>query len=325
MKRIIHKLKHASRRVLHEGSRRHRGGPIPPAKWWKRWLWYAHPKRFKDFWLTPNGRRTALKLAGIWAGSVFILIAGLFLYFAKDLPSPGKVNSLTLKQTTRFYDRSGQHLLYEVFGDENRSVVELDQIAKPMQQATISVEDKDFYKHGAFSSLGIIRAAFNNLFNRQQGVQGGSTITQQYVKNALLSPERTFTRKIKELILSIQIEQLYNKDDIMELYLNEIPYGTLAYGSQAAAKTFFDKDASELTIDEAATLAALPRAPTYYSPYGQHTDDLIIRRNLIIDLMRDQGYITTEEADAAKSVDTVAKVNQDPNLYASIKAPLFVL
>lgn len=184
MKRIIHKLKHAGRKVVHGGEKRHLSGPIPPRKWWKRWLWYANPRRFKDFWLTQNGRRTALKLAGIWAGSIFILIAGLFLYFAKDLPSPGKVNSLTLKQTTRFYDRTGQTLLYEVYGDENRSVVDLDNISEHMRNATIAIEDKDFYRHGAFSSVGIIRAAFNNLFDRNN-VQGGSTITQQYVKKRL--------------------------------------------------------------------------------------------------------------------------------------------
>lgn len=284
-----------------------------------------NPRRFRDFWFTHEGRQAALKIIGVGAGSVFIVIAGLFLYFAKDLPSPGKVNSLSLKQTTRFYDRTGQTLLYEVYGDENRSVVELEKISKHMQNATIAIEDKDFYKHGAFSSLGILRAAINNLFNRESGIQGGSTITQQYVKNALLTPERTLTRKVKELILSIQIEQLYNKEDILELYLNEIPYGTQAYGVQAASKTYFNKTATELTLDEAALLAALPRATTYYSPYGQHLDELINRRNLIIDQMREQGYATGEEAEAAKALDTIAKVNTSPNLYADIKAPHFVL
>jgi len=297
----------------------------PPNKWWRRWLWYGNPQRFRDWWFTHEGKVAGLKIIGTTAGVAFIGIAGLFLYFAKDLPSPGKVNSLGLAQTTRFYDRSGQKLLYEVYGDKNRTVIDLNEMSDHVKHATIAIEDKDFYKHGAFSSFGLIRAAWNNVFQKDAVTQGGSTITQQYVKNALLSPERTFTRKIKELILSIQIEQLYNKDDILELYLNEIPYGTLAYGVQAASKTYFSKPAKDLTIDEAAMLAALPQAPTYYSPYGGHTDDLVNRRNLVIDSMREQGYITEEEATQAKGTDTLAKVNATPNLYRDITAPHFVL
>src|SRR3990167_10886873 len=127
MKKIIHKLKHV-RRHVHKAPVKASKAALSPAKWYRRWLWYLNPRRFKDFWFTREGGKTFLKIAGIWAGIFFIMIAGLFLYFAKDLPSPGKVNSLTLKQTTRFYDRTGKTLLYEVYGDENRSVVELDQI-----------------------------------------------------------------------------------------------------------------------------------------------------------------------------------------------------
>lgn len=297
----------------------------PPTTWHKRWVWYMSPRRFSDFWFTHEGKVAALKIAGVGAGVAFISIAGLFLYFAKDLPSPGKVNSLGLAQTTRFYDRTGQKLLYEVYGDKNRTVIDLNDMNDNIKHATIAIEDKDFYKHGAFSSFGILRAAINNVFKKSDNIQGGSTITQQYVKNALLSPERTFTRKIKELILSIQIEQLYSKDDILELYLNEIPYGTLAYGVQAASKTYFSKPAKDLTIDEAAMLAALPRAPSYYSPYGANTDDLKSRRDLVISQMQAQGYITEEQAKQAKAVDTLAKVNNTPNLYRDITAPHFVL
>lgn len=298
---------------------------VPPDLWWRRWLWYAHPKRFKDFWFTKPGLRAATRITGVMAGLAVLFVAGLFLYFSKDLPSPGQINARTLEQSTKFYDRTGQVMLYELYGDKNRSVVKLDVISDHLEHATIAVEDEDFYRHGAFSSIGIIRAAVNNVLNRENGVQGGSTITQQYVKNALLTGERTFTRKIKELILSIQIEQLYKKNDILELYLNEIPYGTLAYGAQAASKTFFDKDAKDLTIDEAAMLAALPRAPTFYSPYGENTADLTERQHTIINLMQEQGYITKEQADEAKKVDTLAKINPSPNLYADIKAPHFVL
>jgi membrane peptidoglycan carboxypeptidase len=319
------KRKHA-RKIHKEGQvTKGIGNKInPPKKWWRRWLWYSNPKRFSDFWFTKPGLKSALKIAAFGGGLGLLALTGLFLYFAKDLPSPGKINSLRLAQTTRFYDRTGKILLYEVHGDENRSVVKLDQISENMRNATIAIEDKDFYNHGAFSAIGIIRSAINNFLNREI-TGGGSTITQQYVKNALLSPEQTYTRKIKELILSVQIEQLYSKDDILELYLNEIPYGTQAYGAQAAAKTFFDKDANKLTIDEAALLAALPQLPSYYSPYGQHTDELVVRQHIIIDLMRDQGYINAEEAEKAKEVNTLKKINQNPSLYADIKAPHFVL
>ncbi|MBI4100975.1 penicillin-binding protein, partial [Candidatus Microgenomates bacterium] len=327
MRRVVRHLSTRLQRRTKGGqkSRTTASGLTIPTKWWRRWLWYVNPKRFRDFWFTKDGAKTAAKIAGIWAGIGFAMLLALFLYFAKDLPTPGQINSRLLAQTTRFYDRSGQTLLYEVHGDQNRTVVKLEDISPNMRNAAIAIEDKNFYRHGAFSSLSIIRAAVNNVLNRNQGVQGGSTITQQYVKNALLSPERTFTRKVKELILSIQIEQLYNKDDILELYLNEIPYGAQAYGAQAAAKTYFNKDAKDLTADEAALLAALPRAPTYYSPYGQHLDELFTRQDLILDLMHDQGYLNDQDWQAAKDTDTYAKVSEVPNLYANIKAPHFVL
>lgn len=295
-----------------------------PTKWYKRWVWYANPKRFRDFWFTKAGARTAMRLAGIWTLTGFALLVGLFLFFAKDLPNPNEINSKLLEQTTQFYDRTGEKVIYEVHGDKNRTSVDLDQISEHLKNATVAVEDKNFYRHGAFSSLGILRAAVNNVLNRDS-IQGGSTITQQYVKNALLSPERTFTRKVKELILSMQIEWSYSKEDILKLYLNEIPYGAQAYGAQAAAKTYFNKDASDLTPDEAAMLAALPRAPTYYSPYGDNVDELLTRQDLILDLMHEQGYIDEKTLTNAKKADTYAKVNDVPNLYANVTAPHFVL
>ncbi len=326
--RLLRIIKHPVRKLLGKSGRHVRRAPAGikiPQTWWKRWLWYINPKRFRDFWFTKYGGIAALKIIGIWFGIGVAFVAALFLYFAKDLPTPGQVNSRILAQTTRFYDRTGQHLLYEVHGDQNRTVIELENISPYIRNATVAIEDRNFYRHGAFSSLGILRAAINNVLNRDQQIQGGSTITQQYVKNALLSPERTFTRKVKELILSIQIEQLYAKEDILELYLNEIPYGAQAYGVQAAAKTYFSKDAKDLTADEAALLAALPKAPTYYSPYGEHLDELFARQDLILDLMRDQGLLSAEESEAAKQTDTYAKVNEVPDLYANVTAPHFVL
>lgn len=307
-------------------------GPIPrraPKQTLKRVLWYVHPQRFRDFWFTREGGKKVARVSATYGIAFMVFVAGLFIFFAKDLPSPGQINRRSLAQTTKFYDRTGEHLLYEVFGDQNRVIVDLQEISPHLRNATIAVEDKNFYNQGAFSSFAIIRAAINNglnkAFGREGRIQGGSTITQQYVKNALLSPERTFSRKIKELILAIQIEELYDKDDILGLYLNEIPYGALAYGGQAASQTFFSKDAKDLTIEEAAMLAALPRAPTYYSPYGQHADDLVARQQMIIDIMRQQGYISEEEAEQAKAVDIIARVNDNPNYFSDIRAPHFVL
>ena len=290
----------------------------------KRFFWYLNPHRFKDFWFTKQGFKKALKFSFIAFLVGLAAIVGVFAYVAKDLPSPGQINSRILAQTTKFYDRTGQHLLYEVFGDQNRSVVDLNDISDNLKNATISVEDKDFYHHNAFDVTGIIRAVWGEVTNNPS-LGGGSTITQQYVKNALLSPERSYVRKAKELILSIQIEQLYDKNDILELYLNEIPYGSTAYGAEAASKMYFSKDAKDLSIDEAAMLAALPQAPTYYSPYGENTDALVARQKIVIDKMQQQGYITQEEAEKAKSVDILAKVNDVPDMYKDIFAPHFTL
>ncbi|MEX0668247.1 MAG: PBP1A family penicillin-binding protein [Candidatus Saccharimonadales bacterium] len=301
------------------------GRITPPEVWWRRWLWYMHPRRFKDWWFTKPGAIAALRILGVAAGILLLLVIGLFLYFARDLPSPGQINAQALDQTTKFYDRSGEHLLYEVYGDENRTYIDLEDISENVINATIAIEDRNFYQQGAFSSLGILRAAIYNVLDVGNGLQGGSTITQQYVKNALLTPEQTISRKVKELILSMQIEQLYDKNDILELYLNEIGYGAQAYGAQAASQMYFSKDASDITLDEAALLAALPQAPTYYSPYGQNIEALEWRMDAVLDLMAEQGYITEEEATEAQEVDTLAKINATPNSFRNIKAPHFII
>lgn len=319
------KTKSRSTKKRKKPTKRSASGVTPPTIWYERWWWYMHPQRFRDWWFTRDGAMAALRIAGVAVGIVILAIVGLFLYFAKDLPSPGQINARRLEQTTRFYDRTGEHVLYEVYGDENRTYIDLEDMGDYVANATIAIEDRNFYNQGAFSSLGILRAAIYNVLNIDGARQGGSTITQQYVKNALLSTEQTFTRKIKELILSIQIEQLYEKDDILEMYLNEIGYGAQAYGVQAASQMYFSKEAKDLTLDEASLLAALPQAPTYYSPYGQNTDALSHRMNIVLDLMAEQGYITEEEADEAKSVDTLAKVNETPNAFRNIEAPHFVL
>lgn len=262
---------------------------------------FLTPTNFKRYWLNADGAKRAGKLVGAGILAMFLILA----YFAKDLPSPSKINARIGSQNTVFYDRTGQTKIFEVHGDKNRRVIDFQDMPESIKDATVAIEDKDFYKHGAFSVTGLGRA-FTGVIFRDPSKGGGSTITQQYVKNALLTPERTPTRKIKELILAFEIEQLYKKDDILKLYLNEIPYGSQAYGLESACRTYFpqnnknDKCAPNLTLSQSAVLAAIPQLPTYYSPYGQHRDALIARQHTVLDRMVEEKMITKEEGEAAK-------------------------
>ncbi len=275
------------------------------------------PKNVLAWAKTKQGRRTILGGIAIFLGIMLLL----FLWFSKDLPSPNKINARLNAQTTKIYASDEKTLLLEVYGDKNRSLIEFNEMPKSIKDATVAIEDKDFYKHGAFSVQGLFRAIYYTVFKRN--TQGGSTITQQYVKNALLTDERSLSRKIKELILAIEIEQLYKKDDILKLYLNEIPYGSTAYGIQAAAKTYFGKDAKDLTLSQSALLAAMPQAPSYYSPYGPNKAVLLRRQQRVLRNMAEQKFITQTQADAAIKEDVLAQlVPYRP--YANITAPHFV-
>ncbi len=262
-----------------------------------------------------------IKWSLIIAGAFAMLIIALFAYVAKDLPSSGNISKRHLVESTKIYDRTGQHILYEVHGEENRTVIPLDQIPMTVQQATLALEDQDFYKHFGIHPKAILRALLKDIIAFDT-VQGASTITQQFVKNSLLSPEQTPIRKIKEAILAIELEAAYSKDEILSFYLNEIPYGANAYGIEAAAQTFFGKSARDLTLDEAAVLAALPRGTTLYSPYGTRTDRLVGRKNYALDQMARLGYISSEEAEAAKNIDTLEKILPQKD---AIAAPHFVM
>lgn len=272
-------------------------------------------KNIKKFLFSKEG----MKKIGIAFAIFFGVVVALFGWYAKDLPTPNKINSQFQAQSTQIFDRNGK-LLYEVHGDKNRILVSTKDLPDYVKEASIAIEDKDFYKHSGFDIKGIIRATFVNVISKDTA-QGGSTITQQLIKNAILSSEKSFTRKIKEFILAVEIEQMYSKDDILQMYLNEIPYGSNAYGIQVAAKSYFNKDAKDLTLSEAATLAAMPKAPTYYSPYGQHKDELLARKDLVLDLMAKQGYIKKEEAENAKK----DKIAFSGKLYGNITAPHFVM
>jgi len=254
------------------------------------------------------------KIALWGAGTVLLVIILMFAWFAKDLPTPGKIRNLVSDGSTRLFDRNMKPL-YTISGDKKRITIEKEDIPEVVKQATIALEDKHFYEHHGLDFRGITRAL---LFGGSRG--GGSTITQQFVKNSLLSNKRSVVRKIKEAILAVELEALYSKEEILALYLNEIPYGGNNYGIEAASQSYFSKSAKDLTVAEAATLAALPQSPTTLSPYGQNVDRLIVRRDFAIDSMEDQGYITTEQADEAKAIEAKFSPRRD-----SITAPHFVL
>ena len=229
-----------------------------------------------------------------------LLALTTFAWFSRDLPRPDKIIDRSIAQSTKIFDRTGEHLLFEVHGAENRTVIKLEDIPEYIKWSTILVEDKKFYEHKGFDLKGIARAVVIDILTLSSA-QGGSTLTQQLIKNALLSNEKALSRKIKELVLAYQIERKFSKDQILQMYFNEIPYGSVAYGIQSASQYYFKKDAKNLTIAEGAALAALPKAPTFYSPYGPNKEALLGRKNLIIGLLEENGKITKEQADTARS------------------------
>lgn len=293
----------------------------------KRFLARFEPKRLYHYWFSRQGAIMALKIAGIGILAGFVLMVGMFAYFRKDLPNLKEISGTNLGGSISYYDKTGQTLLWEDYDAVKRIPVKDEQISKYMKQATIAIEDKDFYKHGGFDVRGIMRAGFNDVV-KKGSTQGGSTITQQLVKlTQNWSKDQTITRKIKELILAVELEREYSKQEILTGYLNAAPYGNVQYGVEVSARDYFQKSAKDLTIEESAFLAAIPKSPSFYSPYGPYyePDALIGRQHYIIDQMRAQGMITKSEADAAKKVDILAKIHEPTAKYAGIKAPYFVL
>jgi 1A family penicillin-binding protein len=265
--------------------------------------------------------KTVFKLAMILFIIGLVGMAGVFIYFSKDIPDPNKIADRSVAQSTKIYDRTGENLLYEIHGEEKRTVVKLDQVSQNLINATIAIEDQNFYKHYGIDFKGIVRAIYKDIASGEKA-QGASTITQQLIKNSILTTEKTFTRKIKEVILAIETEQKFSKDEILEMYLNQIPYGSNAYGIEAASRTFFGKSAKDLDIPEAALLAGLPKATTFYSPYGAHPEALEARYKNIINQMFKEGYISEEEKKNALEESVLARIKP---FEASIKAPHFVM
>jgi 1A family penicillin-binding protein len=253
---------------------------------------------------------------------VFVL-GGIFLLWASTLtmPTVDIIESQRIGNSTKIYDKTGEVLLYDMYQDVQRTYVPLEEMSDYVKHATIAIEDSGFYNHYGIEPLAIVRAVIRNLQDGDLlGGQGGSTITQQVVKNTLLVNEKKISRKLKEWVLAIKLERDLTKDEILELYLNEVPYGGTKYGIEEASQGFFGKPAKDLTIAESAYLAALPQAPTYYSPYGNNREALNERKNKVLREMYNSHYISEEEYEEAKNT----KIEFQPFSSGSIKAPHFV-
>lgn len=252
----------------------------------------------------------------IGTGILMVWIATL------DIPDLSSFEERQVQQSTKIYDRTGTVLLYDLHQDIRRTIVPYENISRHIKNATVAIEDDSFFQHYGIRPLRILKAVFDNLVSGDLlGGQGGSTITQQVVKNSVLVQEKSLARKIKEWILAIRLEQVLSKEEILGHYLNESPYGGTIYGVEEASLSFFGKHASDVTLAEAAYLASLPQLPTYYSPYGNHVDALEKRKNLVLERMLANDFITEEEYEQAKN----EVVEFKPQMTSGIRAPHFVM
>lgn len=298
----------------------------------KRFFYRMHPKRLWAYWFSKRGAMMALKVAGVAILLLALFIGGLFAYFRKDLDQirPGEIDKRVQTTVTTYLDRNN-NVLWEDKGDgDYKLVVKSEDLSDNLKKATVAIEDRDFFKHSGISVSGTVRAAFNNFTGGS--VQGGSTLTQQLVKQVFFADESGdrgisgIPRKIKELILSIEIERMYDKDQILTLYLNESPYGGRRNGAESGAQTYFGKSAKDLTLPEAALLAAIPNNPAVYDPYNiDGHEALIERQHLVLKDMKDVGYITQAQYDEAIKVPVLDSLQPQVSQYENIKAPHFVL
>lgn len=263
----------------------------------------------------PTKIRVAILIISLFAG-FFVYSLGLIIV-AHELPSPQNLTSTNSPLTTQIFDRNGK-LLYRIYDGKNRSLIEIDQLPKDLVNATIAIEDKNFWAHPGVDLFGITRAGVN--FFRGGDLQGGSTITQQLIKNTLLTPERTWKRKVKEIVLAFWAERVFSKKDILQMYFNEVPYGGPAWGIAAASETYFHKNVKDLTLAESSYLAGLPVSPTTFSPYGSHPEMAKSRQREVLRRMVEEGYITVSQADQAYNEPLEIK----PKLE-EIKAAHFVM
>jgi len=297
----------------------------------ERFFYRLNPKNLWKYWTSKEGGIMALKIVGITILTFVILIGALFIFFRKDLDAirPGELSKRIQTTATTYYDRNGNVLWVDTGESNYKLVVDDSGLSKYLKQATVAIEDKNFYSEGGISISGTFRAFINNLTGGS--TQGGSTLTQQLVKQVFFADQAQqrglagIPRKIKEIILAIEVERMYNKNQILDLYLNESPYGGRRNGAESASQTYFGKAAKDLSIAEAALLAAIPQDPSYFNPYNiSGHSALIDRQHTVLDNMVDQGYITKAQADTAKAYPVLDHITPEADQYANIKAPHFV-
>ncbi|MFH1946717.1 MAG: PBP1A family penicillin-binding protein [Candidatus Magasanikbacteria bacterium] len=277
-------------------------------------LWQKRPHLSRKNKRVLRQKLGVLIITGIAFSFLFITI--MIAWASKDLPDPDQLTDRKVAQSTKIYDRTGEHVLYEVFADQKRTLVNLEDIPQHLIDGVIATEDTKFYEHHGIRPLSILRAVVYGVFSNKQ-IGGTSTLTQQLVKNAILTNERSYIRKLKEIILSIRLEQKYNKDQILKIYFNEIPYGSTNYGVESASQSYFGKPVKDLNLSETAVLAGLPKAP---SSYLADLDKLKNRRDFVLERMFEEGYISREEADEAQNEPLEIKQK-----FENIQAPHFVL
>ena len=266
-------------------------------------------------------KKRFLKNMALLCAGVFILLSGVMVVWLSSMKIPDfrSFTERKIENSTKIYDRTGKILLYDIHRDTKRTDMPFEKMGVNIKNATVAIEDSEFYNHSGIRITSIFRAVLSNFFGTGR-TQGGSTITQQLVKNTLLTQEKSYTRKIKEWVLAVKIEKSIPKEKILEYYLNEAPYGGTIYGIGEASKTYFDKEATDLTLAEAAYLAAIPQSPTTLSPYGKNKDKLEARKNLVLSRMLELYFISQEDFNKAKS----EVVSFAPQATTGIKAPHFV-
>ncbi len=275
-------------------------------------------------WLKNLSTKEVLVDIGIIIFALSVVIsAGILIWVSTlEIPDLSSFEERRILQSTKIYDRTGEILLYDLHQDVKRTVIPFTNISRHIKNATVAIEDDQFYNHHGIEPTAIIRAVLTNFFEGDLlGGQGGSTLTQQVIKNSVLKREKTVTRKVKEWILSIKLERVISKDEILGIYLNESPYGGTIYGVEEASQSFFAKSANDVTPAEAAYLASLPQAPTYLSPYGSNKEDLDARQKLTLSKMHEQGFLDDDEYEAAKNEEVVFQ----PQAVTGIRAPHFVM
>ncbi len=319
-------------RAKQEASARRRAEELAklPKEPVKRFFARLHPKRVFKWWFSWQGQKSILKFLAACFLIGIIFIGGLFLYYKKDLEEI-RLDEMSISETVNTYlDRNGEILWKDTGNEDYRLVVSGDDISEYMYQATVAIEDRNFYNHHGVDFFALIRATLSTVGGH--GVQGGSTLTQQLIKQVYFSDEAAsanrggLQRKIKELILSVELEKMYSKEEILTMYLNQSPYGGRRNGVESASQTYFGKSAKDLTLAESALLAAIPNNPAVLNPYNVYGNEMLIeRQHKVLDDMVSMGYITQEEANTAKEVAILDTIQPESNQYADMLAPHFVL